>query len=397
MTHHTLLQNIYILLTHVLGLFLLYKLFDSISVQRRLCLLGIISVLPSTLWASPINFTERLMLIETVLSLLCLKNFIKTNSLKSLIGFLFWMNVVIYVKETCFLFYFMFLLCLIFRQIYQNEITLASFLHPIHTIQKSPLAFLMGLSLLIWFVQYSLICFDYGSNPYLIKRQALLAEVFKQYSFEIGLALMSLWVLLSRFRQFNFDVLIFMANFLSFGFILFGLRLISIGYTMGMTYYVYVPIALMTMALGFVRKDIVFALALLGVLVFGSFRNNEIAQIQQGQDNVEMAEFVKSLGKCNIFLEQSTSKTISEELALIRSFNEAFYEQGVRIKLRLNIIRYVLNPNGNLAPTDEIEKGDYILIKKNFEGYAIRDTVMKYPHEKVFENKTHLIYRVTDI
>lgn len=402
-THHPVVLNFYILCVHALELWLLYKFFDFIKPQKRLILLGLFSVLPSTLWTLPINFTERWMLIEILLSLLCFKNFLKKRCFQSVLGFLFWANVACYVKETCFLFYVMLFICLILWRIYQNDIVLASFLHPVRSIQKMPLEFLLGLSLLFWFIQYIFVCLDFTTNSYLLDRQANFLEIICLYKFELVLTLISLFCVFSQKEVSLFNKLILMAHVLSVFFILFILRLTSVDYMYGITYYVYVPMAFILMGLGCVKKNFVFYFWVSLSLFAGFFINKEIFEHQQGKFNLEMSEIVKKLHDTNLIVDSSPSYMLGGrkfELAYVkaiyRAFQNEFSKQNVNVKFKPYDTFISPIEKDDFILTDKAEKGDYVLIKKNAQEEVVSDITAEYPRQKVFENKFYLIYQITE-
>ena len=402
-THHPVVLNIYILCVHALELWLLYKFFDFIKPQRRLILLGFFSVLPSTLWTLPINFTERWMLIDILLSLLCFKNFLKTHRFQSILGFLFWANVACYVKETCFLFYVMFFICLILWRVYQNDIVPASFLHPLRSIQKMPLEFLLGLSLLFWFIQYIFVCHDFAANPYLLKRQTDFWGIICLYKFELALTLISPFCVFFQKEVSPFNKLTLMAHILSVFFILFVLKLIGVNYLYGITYYVYVPMAFILMGLGCVKKNFVFYFWISLSLFATLFINKEVFEHQQGKFNLEMSEFVKKLHNTNVIIDSYSSNVLGSKKqessylsAFYRAFRDNFSKQNVNIKFKPYDTFISLIEKDDFILTDKAEKGDYVLIKKNMDGQVVSDITANYPRQKLFENKFYLIYRITE-
>ena len=401
-THHPVVLNFYILCVHALELWLLYKFFDFIKPQRRLILLGLFSVLPSTLWTLPINFTERWMLIDISLSLLCFKNFLKTRSFQSVLGFLFWANVACYVKETCFLFYVMLFICLILWRIYQNDIVPASFLHPVRSIQKMPLEFLLGLSLLFWFIQYFFVCLDFTTNSYLLDRQADFWRIIYLYKFELTLTFINLFCVFSQKEVSLFNKLILLAHFLSVFFILFVLKLTGVDYMYGITYYVYVPMAFILMGLGCIKKAAIFNFFICLILLSCFFINKEIFEHHQGQFNLEMSEFVKKMHDTNIIIDSSPSYMLGGRKfklayvkAIYRAFQNEFSKQNVKIKFEPFNDFLFSGEKDDLILIDEVEKDDYVLIKKNAQEKVVSDITAEYPRQKVFENKFYLIYQIT--
>ena len=402
-THHPVVLNFYILCVHALELWLLYKFFDFIKPQRRLILLGLFSVLPSTLWTLPINFTERWMLIEILLSLLCFKNFLKKRCFQSVLGFLFWANVACYVKETCFLFYVMLFICLILWRVYQNDIVPASFLHPVRSIQKMPLEFLLGLSLLFWFIQYIFVCLDFTTNSYLLRRQTDSWGIIYLYKFELTLTVISLFCVFSQKEVSPFNKLIWMAHILSIFFIFFVLRLTGVDYLYGITYYVYVPMAFILMGLGCIKKNCVFYFWISLSLFAVFFINKNIFEHQQGQANLEISEFVKKLHDTNLIIDSYPSEVwggkkyeFSYVTIFYKAFHDNFSKQNVNVKFKPYDTFISPIQKDDFILTDKAEKGDYVLIKKNMDGQVVSDITAEYPRQKVFENKFYLIYQITE-
>lgn len=154
-------QNIYLIKTFVLmqlilAFALLYYLFDFIPVTKRLVMLALFALSPTMFSTANIIFAERNVIIALAASLIFAKRYCRTKKLSSFSGFLFFMTVAIYTKETSCLFFGGILAASVLWNIWAENITLKSFLHPFRTIKTFPVEFIAALNLFLYATIYFL-------------------------------------------------------------------------------------------------------------------------------------------------------------------------------------------------------------------------------------------------
>ena len=154
-------QNIYLIKLFVLAqlilvFVLLYCLFDFIPVARRLVMLALFALSPAMFSTANIIFAERDVIIALAADLIFAKRYCRTKKLSSFSGFLFFMTVAVYTKETCCLFFGGLLATSLLWNIWTENITLKSFLHPFRTIKTFPVEFMIALNLFLYATIYFL-------------------------------------------------------------------------------------------------------------------------------------------------------------------------------------------------------------------------------------------------
>ena len=201
-THNIYMIKSYLLAQLALAVVCMYCFFNYIPVARRLTMLAVLLLTPTMLQTAQIIFPDREIIIAVMLSLICLRHFCRTQKFRWLTGFLFFMIVALYTKETCVLFYFGIVAASVLYRIWQEDITPRSFLHPWRTLSKMPLEVLLGIGLFSFLVIYSLFIPSNEENLYLsFNQSASLQEFIRYYGFELSLLMSAVVVLLWQMQK----------------------------------------------------------------------------------------------------------------------------------------------------------------------------------------------------
>lgn len=155
-TQNIYLIKIFVLVQLTLVFILLYYLFDFIPAAKRLVMLALFALSPAMFSTANIIFAERDVIIALAASLIFAKRYCRTKKLSSFSGFLFFMTVAIYTKETSCLFFGGILAASVLWNIWAENITLKSFLHPFRTIKTFPVEFIAALNLFLYATIYFL-------------------------------------------------------------------------------------------------------------------------------------------------------------------------------------------------------------------------------------------------
>ncbi len=197
-TQNMYLIKVFILIQLLIVVFCLDALFRFIPVARRLSFLAVFLLTPTMFVTSKIIFPEREVLIALSLGLICLRRFCFDSKWRWLVGFLFFMNVAIYTKETCVLFYSGIFVASILYHIWFEKINLSSFIHPLKTIAQMPLEFLIAISLLLYSIIFFLLV-DTSAETYFSNNSGMsLLDGISYYAFELILLSLALILLLKN-------------------------------------------------------------------------------------------------------------------------------------------------------------------------------------------------------
>lgn len=156
-THNIYLIKIFVLMQLMIAVVLMYYLFNYLTVTKRLVLISLFLLSPTMLPTANIIFVEREIIIALAASLIFAKRYCRNQKLSDFFGFMFFMTISVYTKETCLLFFAGLVAASILYNIWCEKITLKSFLHPIKSIKTFPVEFLIVLNIFLYAVSYFLL------------------------------------------------------------------------------------------------------------------------------------------------------------------------------------------------------------------------------------------------
>lgn len=423
-THNIYMIKSYLLLQLALAVVCLYCFFDYIPVARRLLMLAILLLTPTMLQTAQIIYPDREIIIAVMLSLICLRRFCRSQKFRWLTGFLFFMIVAIYTKETCVLFYFGLVTASVLYRIWSEDITIQNFIHPLRTIGKMPLEFCVGIGLFSFLVIYSLFIPSTEENIYFsFNRSDNLCAIIRYYGFELSLLTVAAGILLWQMVRHSDSKInpMFRGGGLLCGGISIAagivmLRLIPTSWHLtGKSYYLLLPTIF---ALAYLFQNIRRPVILWGisaVILAYSVRADIIGyENEEGHYYRQVADFMaqqipqNKRGTINIFLIERPSEEERKIWALetwsmayhyyfypyLMVFKTQFYdlkdsEQMLYNKIVYNKILYrYAYP---MIPQSRPQAGDWVVIhKQNREAETLE--IIKNLPQPVYENKLFAIY-----
>ena len=184
-THNFRVVDCWTIIKQILCLCLMYKFFDFVPVYKRLVMLAVINLLPAVFWINNAIFSEQNTLIFILLSFFSLRCGGNSYKTINLIGFILFMNLAIYTKETNIFIYAGMLISFVLHRVFTGEIVLKSFLHPFRTLSQMPLEYILFCAMLIYSIMYLLQSNLLTDGAYLKHNHRSLLELLKIYSFDI--------------------------------------------------------------------------------------------------------------------------------------------------------------------------------------------------------------------
>ncbi len=419
-------QNMYVIKGFVfaqllLAIWLMYCFFDYIPAARRLIFLAVFILTPTMLLTSKIVFPDREIIIALMAALLCAKKYSQTSKLRWVAWFLFFMNVAIYTKETCILFFFGILITSVLYNIWNEKITLRSFLHPWQLIKEMPLEFLIALCLLMYSVIYFVLQTPNESNIYLNNGRHQWQSLLNYYQFELAVCIAAVCVLLLRAKRY-YDTLI---NPMFRGGLVIGSLVIAFGivfvlqtapnspHLVGKTYYLLLTL-LFALAYIFehIRSRLVLAVLSVAILFYSAVKNIEASKQEIGVYYRETAEFLaQNMNKNDInflFIIEKPQATHDIDQWIIEAWSTIyryyFKDYKLIIKSNQHLIKTVsdlvhlqqfrLQIYTPIVPIEKPTKGDWVIINKNNYRPETLEIRKNIPQKPVFENKLFEVFRL---
>ncbi len=244
LSHHFYLHAFYVFCQLLLIVYMLYRLTDFIPVFQRFLMLTTIVMLPSFFGINLIVYPERLLFIWVLCSLIYAKKFSLSGDKSALWFFVLFMNIAFYTKETIILLYVGLLIALILADIWNEKITLSSFIHPFKTMQKLPLETLIFFSALAFALLFLWTASGIIQNEYAALRIKTIEETVYFYRYEIAIAFIALLTSLFNInkKMFLFQEGLLFGCFFSMFFIICILKVVPCFYSYeNKTYYLLLP------------------------------------------------------------------------------------------------------------------------------------------------------------
>lgn len=401
-TNNYFMINCYVALKQLFCLWLLYKLFCFMPVDKRLFMLAVINFIPACFWMNNFIFQEQNILIFVVLSLMSLNKYQQNSKSRYLFYFLITMNLAMYTKENVILFYAGLGAWLILTAVVNEKITLNSFFHPLKTIKTLPVEWIMFWSFFVystcWFLSTPI-----DENRYLTTHSRNLAEVCNIYKCELALNAIALIVMLVKVfrKQFkNMNLLgegsVFGSSLVTF-FIVFKSHIVPASDYI-LSYYLYLTAVFCTAYIfcNLSRKWLLGTFAIV-VIAYSGWENYNIHLAQKGVYRRELAEFIISKAKdedmviymhSNQRLDYKWWKTMGWSASLKYAAPDA----RLHLKTDLDIYSFYHAEDSKFFRMllGKPEKGDYILVN-----VTERPAFVPAPeYETVYQNKVYRLYYI---
>lgn len=406
-THNFIIINLYNIAINLLLFFLIYRLFDMFSATKRLVILAVLIFFPAYFSTWSIIFTEKQSIIFVLASLLCLKNWIKNKNSLWIWFFFIWMNIACYVKETNVVFYFFIFVGLFLISIWKGCFTFSSFYHPFKTIKSMPLEFLIGLSILIFAVQYMIVIQGVKTNTYLnAGRVGGIDDIITLYWFEfviMGCSLISFIKSAARNPLIN---LLYFSACVTIVYITGYLQIIPTNDLANRPYYIALAASFMLICwLGHLQPKTFFYITAFLIITGSLILDYQFVQNYESRERKELAEFIaRTNNRAIVFGESFNYKRVSLFWCASwpRAFKQSFPGKNIYFKffghplvLQETIYHYALVNEKPVYPHDY-----YIILKKR-NGKATNifkdmQILSKYKTKKVFENDFYQVYLILE-
>lgn len=417
-TQNILIIKSFVILQTILMAWAVYAFFSYIPTAKRLFMIAIFLLTPTVLQTANIIFPERDMVILLMLSLICARKYCLNHNIRWVVAFVFFANAAIYTKETCIPFYFGILVTSILYSVFSGKLEIESFLHPIKTLRRMPLEFLIGLSLFGYTIVYSLL--QQEDNFYLsANKQPLLSQIIN-YRMELILIAIAIGISLYRMLKYwnvkynpIFKGGLLVGALCSATLVVFIFRLSpSTPHLAGKSYYLLAAFIFVWSYLFeyITNKKLLGALSAV-ILIYSAYMNIHYRQIALGSYYREVAEFMAektyTTSPNSIFIAEDDYPTkilrqwITETWSTAfryyfndRSFivkSDAHYlDRSVIQKLLLyRKIPLIYFP---IIPQPLPEKGDWVIMNKNNHTTKAENIRKDYKDNLVYENKLFEVY-----
>ncbi len=391
-THNMILINIYVIVTTIVNLCLIFKLFDFINLNRRLFLLSFIILMPGFFWLNNIIYPERWGLFFVLSSLLLLKR-------NKLLWFTVFMNLALYTKESYVLIYMGLLIYLMFSHLLTGDLVMKSFIRPIESIKQFPLEFIIFLSCFIYIIVFCSFTSGINSGSYLKARQQNLIILMLYYKVEICINLLALYFFVKNIKKKKYllrEGLFFSATFFNF-YILFVLKLSYDTYHLeNKPYYMSISTIFNIMyVINYIKYEMFLMLFLLYFMVHNCFAY----RIEEGKIYRQLFNFFQNEAKNNEQIVINLFGKIEEKVWRKSTYNTSFkyYMPGENIVFKYDIGNSLGLGNDLYFPvisSNDIDVDDYVVIKKNEHYNDMINKLEYFEYDKKYENKLFEVYYI---
>ncbi len=393
-SHNYIAVAIWVILKQLLCLGLMYVCLTGLSPTRRLVMLAVINFLPAIFWVNSIVYSEQNALICVFISLYFMKKIAKKIEFGTLFGFAFFVNLALYTKETNILFYFGILLFLVLTKVFNEQITLKSFVTPIKTLRNMPVEYLLFISMLLFSIYYFLLRDLLTDGAYVRHHQKDLGQLVEINALEILICIIAIIAFLRKMFNRQGQSLCLMEEGTLLGsvlilvFVIFYIRIACFPDTYK-TWYMYLPCIFMTYYI-FQNSNKSLFFVIPAVVIASAGINISVWNKETGKDRAQLAFIAASL-QPRIFY---VCLNDNNELWKFECFNSAmkYLYPDTQITFKTNYtIKPKLNDNTVYFPTKQAEPqtGEYIIVNKQFKN----DCFSPYS-ELIFENKSYQIYKM---
>ena len=412
-SHNFQIINLFILIQTLIIISLIYHLLDFIPSTKRLIIIGLFIISPSFFWINTIIFPERMLIIYILCCFIYIKKYSQTQKSHQLWLSIFWLNLALYTKETTVLIFIGFLIYSFLYNLWNEKITLKTFLHPIKTIKEFPLEFLIFISIIIFAVLYALHCSAITQSPYAIERRGNLINTMMLYKYEIIILILSL---IFYFKNHKTTLNNFLLNSMLVGslcyatVIIFVLNLIPTSPHVEMKPYYMISACLCGLIYFIFQIKNKFILILSTTLCFFSFLITDfnIYQNEEGKYHRKVAEFfsTQSSEDLSIFLAPNSETSlwnISCWNAVYKYYfphKKIFFSAAILQKDDMNTALfkywtrkypYIFNP---IATQAKPISNDFYIIKKRTNYQKDLDFIKDIPHKLIYQNQLFEVYKI---
>ncbi|HCU58793.1 MAG TPA: hypothetical protein DIC64_02295 [Alphaproteobacteria bacterium] len=403
-THHFGVINVYLSIQSLIIVWLLNYFLRFMPVCKRFLCVGLIMASPVIFSISSVIFSERLLLMYIIGSLICFQKYGQYSQKKYFLWFgILLTNFALYCKELSVLFYFGIFFYYAVSHVWNGRIVPKSFLHPLQTARKYPFEVLLILSIVCFFSLYLFHMGGVMDSSYALARQMSLFETFKRYYTEIAVSIVVVFFMFKNlFSQQKYPLIEGMA----FGsvmitiFVIFILRIGQFVLSMAcLPYYLTVSHVIgLVYVFSYFKNKYFYVLVCFFLALNSIVRNIGIQQNYDGTYYREVAEFImsgKEGAKVNVFISKHSDfgnwSIRAWRLPFVYYWPNAnvdFFFSGAD----LNTIDFFEEDRVFYKKTPDV--GDYFVIRK--AKYYSQDMyeISGMEADKVFENKMFEVYLI---
>ncbi len=383
----------WIVIKQAICLFLLYKFYNFVPVDRRFFVLSAIMLIPAVYWVNNIIFSEQNTLIFVLCSFICLKKYDNEKRTAMLFAFAVFSNLAIYTKESNIFLYAGILMFFVLRRVFREEIVLKSFLSPFKALAAMPVEYLLFCNMLVFSVFYLLTRDLLTDGVYLVHNHRDMLELLQIYRLELVINLAALFLLVIRLCK--------AGNLLQKG-IICGCTLISFfivfdfqiaGYPdYYKSWYLYLPAVFCTGYFFSYLSKKAFLWFFIPFIVFSGYKDYQIGVREEGKSRHELADYIISQGdKTSWFVDKANVsdswkfECFNAALKHVYPFGELFFKTNHRF-------RPVMGTKSNsffmTVLSEEATDGDYVIVHKNDNPYFSDKNMLL-----MYENDFYQVYR----
>lgn len=383
----------WIVIKQAICLFLLYKFYDFVPVERRLFVLSAITLIPAVFWVNNIIFSEQNTLIFILCSFMCLKRYNQGKSAAMLFAFAVFANLAVYTKESNILLYAGILMFFVLRRIFREEIVLKSFLSPLKTLAAMPVEYLLFCNMLVFSIFYLLTRDLLTDGVYLTHNHRKILELLQIYWLELAVNLAALFLFVIQMPK--------AGNLLQKG-IICGSALISFfivfyfqigGYPdYHKTWYLYLPAVFCTGYFFSYLGKKAFLLFFVPFVICSVYKDYQIGNLEEGKSRHELADYIISQGSETSWFVDKANVSDSWKFECFNAALKYVYPSGELVFKTNHDFRPVMGTTNDsffmTVKSEKAAKDDYVIVHKN-DITCFSDKNMSL----IYENDFYQVYR----
>jgi len=404
LTHNFFVINTYLSIQSVIIAWLLNCFLKFLPVWKRFLCIGLIMISPAVFSISSIVFSERLLLMYIIGSLICMQKFSEQSDKKYFLWFaILLINCALFSKELCVLFYFGILVYYSLGLILSGKIVPASFLSPIKTARTYPFETLLFLSIASFVSLYLIYMYTLFDSRYLFYRLVDFWGLCKLYYIEIIITTIVLILFVKKL--FCSHKCIFMEA-MAFGCIfltIFLIFVLKLGQTVPcmayLSYYLIIPSVIgMMYILWHIKNKYLLIFICCGLFVNSLLRNEVIRRHQDGVYYRELAEALMLENKepqMNVFLANHMEYNIWYIRSFVLPYKYYWPKKHINFfssETDENVIK--IYGEDNIFHKEKPSFGDYYVMRKDEHYFEDLQQISDMNKEKIFENKMFEVYLI---
>jgi hypothetical protein len=312
------------------------------------------------------------------------------------------------MKESTILIYFGILMYSFIYNLYNEKITLSSFIHPLKTCKQFPLEILIFISMLIFSIVYMKYVSAIVDNQYFIERQTEIINILKSYHLEIIVCFISLLTWLFHNKKYYLINSLVIGSIFSMIIISFVIKLYPLETQQQQKpYFLLLPYLISLITIIYSLKSKYAQLCILILLSsYSLYKNFQIYQTEEGTSYRQTAEFLTSQPEpLSIFISEY-SEPFPWWVACSSTVYK-YYWPTKNITFKTSIFNHLPNDTYILLFWNKDKKtftpleyqqlpqsGDFYVIKKTDKYHEDLAVIKDIQHELIYQNKLFEVYKI---